>query len=165
MERSRHSLRRLATPLDCGRPLGSAMKNGQLCNKRQRATCLSLVVVVVVVVRTCSLICVSVHTYQQYAPNYGSRVPVDTAPGPVPVHRALKNHPISSSPPGADQPHDATETVSSGASSICRSQRQARERPVSTQKDELQLWDLDCLLANCTRTCWTFTPGRGTPCQ
>ena len=41
--------RRRATPQDSGRPLGSAMKNGQLRNKRQRATCLSLVVVVVVV--------------------------------------------------------------------------------------------------------------------
>ena len=48
MERSRRSLRRRATPLDCGRPLGPAMNNGQLCKKRQRATCLSLVVVVVV---------------------------------------------------------------------------------------------------------------------
>ena len=42
MERSRRSLRRRPTPLDCGRPLGSAMKNGQLCNKRQHATSLSL---------------------------------------------------------------------------------------------------------------------------
>ena len=49
MERSRRSLRRRATPLDRGRPLGSAMNHGQLCKKRQRATCLSLVVVVVVV--------------------------------------------------------------------------------------------------------------------
>ena len=28
------------------------------------------------------------------APNYGSRVPVDTTPGPAPVCRALKNLPI-----------------------------------------------------------------------
>ena len=28
------------------------------------------------------------------ASNYGSRVPVDTAPGPVPVYRALKNLPF-----------------------------------------------------------------------
>ena len=28
------------------------------------------------------------------APNYGSRVPVDTAPGPVPVYRAPKNLPL-----------------------------------------------------------------------
>ena len=28
------------------------------------------------------------------APLYGSRVPVDTAPGPVPVYRALKNLPL-----------------------------------------------------------------------
>ena len=32
------------------------------------------------------------------APNYGCRVPVDTAPSPAPVCRALKTHPISSSP-------------------------------------------------------------------
>ena len=30
------------------------------------------------------------------APNYGSRVPVDTTPGPVPVYRALKNPPLNS---------------------------------------------------------------------
>ena len=28
------------------------------------------------------------------APNYGSRVPVDTTPGPAPVCRALKTHPM-----------------------------------------------------------------------
>ena len=44
--------------------------------------------VVVVVVRTWSLRCVIVHTYQQLASNYGSRAPVNTAPGPVPVCRA-----------------------------------------------------------------------------
>ena len=27
------------------------------------------------------------------APNYGGRVPVDTAPGPVPVYRAFKKNP------------------------------------------------------------------------
>ena len=31
-----------------------------------------------------------VHTYQQHASNYGSRVFVDTAPGPVLVYRAFK---------------------------------------------------------------------------
>ena len=50
-----------------------------------------VVLLVVVVVRTWSLICVFVHTYQQLATNYGSRVPVDTAPSPVPVYRALKS--------------------------------------------------------------------------
>ena len=55
-----------------------------------------VVVVVVVVVRTWSLICVFVHTYQQLASNYGSRIPVDMAPGPVPVYRALKNPHLSS---------------------------------------------------------------------
>ena len=44
--------------------------------------------------RTWSLICVFVHSYQQHATNYGSRVPVDTAPGPVPVYRALKRLPV-----------------------------------------------------------------------
>ena len=29
------------------------------------------------------------------APNYGGRVPVDTTPGPAPVCRALKTHPIT----------------------------------------------------------------------
>ena len=43
----------------------------------------------------------SVYPYDiaAHAPNYGGRVPVDTTPGPVPVYRALKSHPISSSPP------------------------------------------------------------------
>ena len=45
------------------------------------------------VVRTWSLICVFVHTYQQLAPNYGSRVPVDTAPGPVPCTGSQKDYP------------------------------------------------------------------------
>ena len=51
------------------------------------------IVAVVVVVRTC--------VYDKHvspckptdASNYGSRVPVDTAPGPVPVYRALKMYP------------------------------------------------------------------------
>ena len=41
----------------------------------------------------CGPVClknVSVHTRQGDAPNYGSRVPVDTAPGPAPVCRAPK---------------------------------------------------------------------------
>ena len=55
MERSRRALRRRATPLDCGRPLGSAMKNCQVCNKQ---------VVVVVVVRTDDLTHVFLHMSQ-----------------------------------------------------------------------------------------------------
>ena len=54
---------------------------------------------VVVVVRTCVY---DKHVYPcndgvytpTNAPNYGGRVPVDTAPGPVPVYRALKNLPV-----------------------------------------------------------------------
>ena len=32
--------------------------------------------------------------YNSPAPDYGSRVPVDTAPGPVPVYRELKILPL-----------------------------------------------------------------------
>ena len=41
-------------------------------------------------------VCVFVHTYQQNAPNYGGRVPVDTTPCPAPMCRALKNQPLNS---------------------------------------------------------------------
>ena len=111
MEGSRRSLRRRATPLDSGRPLGSAMKNGQLCKRRQRATCLSLcggcggcgvVVVVVVVVRTGVLMrCVWPYPITN-APNYGSGVPVDTTPRPVPMHRAPKSLPLISASTARD---------------------------------------------------------------
>ena len=58
-------------------------------------------VVVVVVVRTVQLMrCVCPYPITD-ASNYGDRVPVDTAPGPVPVHRALKNPPRNSSNLGA----------------------------------------------------------------
>ena len=40
---------------------------------------------------------VSGDTVADDAPHYGSRVPVDTAPGPVPVCRAFKNPLFSSS--------------------------------------------------------------------
>ena len=56
-----------------------------------------VVVVVVVVVLTVCLDDVSVHATKRRASDYGSRVPVDTPPGPAPVCRALKTHPISSS--------------------------------------------------------------------
>ena len=52
---------------------------------------------VVVVVLTVCLDDVSVHATKRQAPNHGGRVPVDTTPGPAPVCRALKTHPISSS--------------------------------------------------------------------
>ena len=51
---------------------------------------LVLVLVVLVLVWTCVLhegVCPAKRTA---APNYGSRVPVDTTPGPAPVCRALK---------------------------------------------------------------------------
>ena len=63
-----------------------------------------VVVVVFVVRRTCTVTVVgegghvSVDMNARDAPNYGGRVPVDTAHGPAPVCRALKTHPISSSP-------------------------------------------------------------------
>ena len=45
-----------------------------------------------------------------HAPNYGGRVPVDTTPGPAPVCRALKTHPITprTAPSGVKVPpsHD-----------------------------------------------------------
>ena len=31
--------------------------------------------------------------------------------------------------------------------------------------NELQLWELGCLLTDCTRTCWTSQPGRRSPYQ
>ena len=49
----------------------------------------------------CGPVCIddmSVHMNARFAPNYGGRVPVDTAPGPALVCRALKTQPISSSP-------------------------------------------------------------------
>ena len=49
----------------------------------------------------CGPVCIDdmfVHTSKRLAPNYGSRVPVDTTPRPAPVCKALKTHPISSSP-------------------------------------------------------------------
>ena len=39
---------------------------------------------------------ISVDNESQYAPDYGGRVPVDTTPGPVPLHRAPKNLPLIS---------------------------------------------------------------------
>ena len=50
--------------------------------------------VVVVVVQTRCNDEMFVHDAARDAPNYGSRVPVDTAPGPVPVYRALKSLPL-----------------------------------------------------------------------
>ena len=37
---------------------------------------------------------ISVDNASLDAPNYGGRVPVDTTPGPAPVCRALKTHPV-----------------------------------------------------------------------
>ena len=51
---------------------------------------LVVVVLVAVVVLTRCMTQMSIHESQRDAPNHGGRVPVDTAPGPVPVHRALK---------------------------------------------------------------------------
>ena len=45
----------------------------------------------VVVVRTLCNDAMFLHDAARDAPNYGGRVPVDTAPGPAPVCRALKN--------------------------------------------------------------------------
>ena len=57
--------------------------------------------VVVVVVRTVYLMrCVCPLPITD-ASNYGGRVPVDTAPGHVPVYRELKNPPRNSSNLGA----------------------------------------------------------------
>ena len=53
--------------------------------------------VVVVVVLTVKLMTCLWRYVITDAPNYGGRVPVDTTPGPAPVCRALKSHPISSS--------------------------------------------------------------------
>ena len=53
--------------------------------------------VVVVVVLTVKLMTCLWRYVITDAPNYGGRVPVDTTPGPAPVCRALKTHPISSS--------------------------------------------------------------------
>ena len=49
MVRSRRSLRRRATPLDCGRPQGSAMKTVNNAKKSTRNLSEPVVVVVVVV--------------------------------------------------------------------------------------------------------------------
>ena len=53
---------------------------------------------------------ISVDNASHNAPNYGGRVPVDTTPGPAPVCRALKTHPISprTAPSGVKLPpsHD-----------------------------------------------------------
>ena len=49
-----------------------------------------VVVVLVVLVVVVVVDHMSVHATKRQAPNYGGRVPVDTTPGPVPVHRALK---------------------------------------------------------------------------
>ena len=57
------------------------------------------VVVVVVVVQTRCNDEMFIHDAARDAPDYGGHVPVDTTPGPVPVYRALKSNPISSSPP------------------------------------------------------------------
>ena len=57
----------------------------------------TLTVSALVVVLTVCLDDVSVHATKSQAHNYGGRVPVDTTPGPAPVCRALKTHPISSS--------------------------------------------------------------------
>ena len=51
----------------------------------------------VVVVKGC-MTNVFVDKTPTHASNYGSRVPVDTTPGPVPVYKTLKSRPISSSP-------------------------------------------------------------------
>ena len=106
---------------------------------------------------------VSVHATKSQAPNYGGRVPVDTAPSPVPVYRALKKTLtvsehcncetfavfLHSEPPGSVIAHNGHATTLS-----------------MQEYDELQLWDLDGFLTNCTQgSCWTCTPGRRTPCQ
>ena len=56
-----------------------------------------VVVGVVVVVLTVKLMTCLWRYVITDAPNYGGRVPVDTTPGPAPVCRAQKSHPISSS--------------------------------------------------------------------
>ena len=75
--------------------------------------------VVVVVMQTRCDDEMFIHDAARDAPNYGDRVPVDTTPGPVPVYKALKSHPISSSPPWAHQPRDVTATVTSEPLGIC----------------------------------------------
>ena len=53
---------------------------------------------------------ISVDNASHNAPNYGGRVPVDTTPGPAPVCRALKTHPVTprTAPSGVKLPpsHD-----------------------------------------------------------
>ena len=65
-----------------------------------------VVVVVVVVVVAVVVVALTVTTDDDVsddtdaedAPNYGGRVCVDTAPGPVPVYRALKSRSIKATP-------------------------------------------------------------------
>ena len=87
----------------------------------------------------------NVYPYDIAAHDYGGRVPVDTAPDPVPVYRALK---IT---PSAHHRHElinlaTSQQLWSEPHGICRCTTTGMCTTVSTQKDELQLWELNCLL-------------------
>ena len=65
----------------------------KLCHKKNGNSWDRRLVVVVVVVLTVKLMTCLWRYVITDAPNYGSRVPVDTTPGPAPVCRAQKNTP------------------------------------------------------------------------
>ena len=106
------------------------------------------------------------------APNYGGRVPVDSAPSPVPVYRALKKSPLS-----ACQRSNSSTVPALTAPRACRTQQRARPPPcprtglqvhaqtfrgLGTQRvsQQVQLWEHDCLLHDGTRgTCTTSITG------
>ena len=106
--------------------------------------------VVVVVVHTRCNDETFIHDAARDAPNYGDRVPVDTTPGPVPVYRALKKNNMS------EHCNCGTTAV------ICTPNHTAAvvahngHATTSPEFNELQLWELNCLLHNLhVRTCKT----------
>ena len=98
-----------------------------------------------VVVLTVCLDDMSVHATKRQAPNYGSRVLVDTTPETVPVYRALKN-PLTVSEQCNCETFAVFCTLNHPASVIAHNRHATT---LSKQEyDELQLWDLDGLLTN-----------------
>ena len=81
------------------------------------------------------------------APNCGGRVPVDTAPGPAPVYRALKNPPLTMS----EHCNCGTNAVFCTPNLTASVVAHNGHATTSLEFNELQLWELGCLLHVCTR--------------